>query len=90
VIKQKPRKRIGMYDALEAQQHDAVVTAQEQQLTLADIDALHAKIDAFIDGLVAEEKAKMPNQPVQVLRALLVRLQCTCAAGRRLLQDIEP
>jgi hypothetical protein len=39
---------------------------------------------------ISQARKRMPNQPAQVLRAPLVRGQCTCAAGRRLLQEIEP
>jgi hypothetical protein len=64
---------------------DVVVPGQE--LTLSDLDALRAKIEGFIDQLVAEEKEKTPNQPVQVLRALLMRGLCPCAAARRILEQ---
>jgi hypothetical protein len=65
----------------------ADVVAPGQELTLSDIDALHAKIEAFIDQLVAEEKALCPNQPVQVIRAILMRGLCPCAAARRILEQ---
>jgi hypothetical protein len=65
----------------------ADVVPAEHELTLGAIDRLRAQIDAFIDGLVAEEKARMPNQPTQVLRALLMRGLCPCAAARRILEQ---
>ena len=65
----------------------ADVVPAEQELTQGAIDGLRAQIDAFIDGLVAEEKARMPNQPTQVLRALLMRGLCPCAAARRILEQ---
>ena len=39
---------------------------------------------------ISQARKRIPNKSVQVLRALLVRGQCPCAAGRRLLQEIEP
>jgi hypothetical protein len=65
----------------------ADIVAPGQELTLSDIDALHAKIEAFIDQLVAEEKQKTPDLPVQLLRGLLMRGQCPCAAARRILEQ---
>ena len=65
----------------------ADVVPAEQELTLGAIDRLRGQIDAFIDGLSAEEKARMPNQPTQVLRALLMRGLCPCAAARRILEN---
>jgi hypothetical protein len=65
----------------------ADVVPVEQELTQGAIDRLRAQIDAFIDGLVAEEKARVPNQPTQVLRALLMRGLCPCAAARRLMEQ---
>jgi hypothetical protein len=51
---------------------------QQEELTLADIDQLHRKIDRFVG------RKLYPSQPPEVLRALLVRGQCLCAAARRL------
>jgi hypothetical protein len=65
----------------------ADIVAPGQELTLSDIDALHAKIEAFIDQLVAEEKARCPNQPVQVIRAIIMRGLCPCASARRILEQ---
>jgi hypothetical protein len=65
----------------------ADVVAPGEELTLSDIDALHAKIEGFIDQLVAEEKVQHPNQPVQVLRGILMRGLCPCAAARRILEQ---
>jgi hypothetical protein len=56
-------------------------------LTQADIDEFHRQLDEFVDGLVAEQKRQMPNQPVEVLRALLMRGQCKCKAAERLLKE---
>jgi hypothetical protein len=65
----------------------ADIVAPGEELTLGDLDRLRAKIEGFIDQLVAEEKAKTPNQPVQVLRQLLMRGLCPCAAARRILEQ---
>jgi hypothetical protein len=63
------------------------VVPAEQELTQGAIDRLHAKIEAFIDQLVAEEKARCPNQPVQVIRGIIMRGLCPCAAARRILEQ---
>jgi hypothetical protein len=63
------------------------VVPAEQELTQGAIDRVRAQIDAFVDGLVAEEKVLCPNQPVTVLRALLMRGLCPCAAARRLMEQ---
>jgi hypothetical protein len=65
----------------------ADIVAPGQELTLSDIDALHAKIEAFIDQLAAEEKERCPNQPVQVIRGIIMRGLCPCAASRRILEQ---
>jgi hypothetical protein len=56
-------------------------------LTLADIDRLRAKIEVYIDQLVAAERERMPGMPAVALRKLLMREQCLCAAARRLLEQ---
>jgi hypothetical protein len=56
-------------------------------LTLTEIERLHAKIEAYIDQLVAEERKRMPGMPAVALRKLLMREQCLCTAARRLLEQ---
>ena len=63
------------------------IVAPGQELTLSDLDRLHAKIEAFIDQLAAEEKERCPNQPVQVIRGIIMRGLCPCAASRRILEQ---
>jgi hypothetical protein len=67
----------------------ASLTFTKPPLSGEEIAALHARIDEFIDQLVAEEKEKTPNQPKEVLRALLMRGQCACTAATRLLKERE-
>jgi hypothetical protein len=57
------------------------------ELTLGAIDGFQARIDAYIDAFVAEQKRQLPNQPVEVLRRLLLRGECACKAAKRLLEQ---
>jgi hypothetical protein len=59
----------------------------EPELTQGAIDRFRAQIDAYIDAFVAEQKRQLPNQPVEVLRAMLMRGQCLCATAKRLLEQ---
>jgi hypothetical protein len=65
----------------------ADVGPAEQGLTQGAIDRLRDQIDAFIDGLVAEERKRMPGLPPGSLRAMLMRGQSRCAAAKRLLEQ---
>jgi hypothetical protein len=65
----------------------ADVVPAEQELTQGAIDRLHAKIEAYIDGIVAEHRKRMPGLPLGSLRAMLLRGQCRCEAAERLLKE---
>jgi hypothetical protein len=65
----------------------ADVVPAEQELTQRAIDRLHAKIESYIDQLVAAERERMPNLPAVALRALLMRKDCLCGVARRLLEQ---
>jgi hypothetical protein len=65
----------------------ADVLPAEQELTQRAIDRLRAQIDAFIDGLVAAERERMPGMPAVALRTMLLRNQCPCVAAERLLKE---
>jgi hypothetical protein len=56
-------------------------------LTQADIEALHQRINEFVDQLVAAERERMPGMPAVALRKLLLCEQCLCTAARRLLEQ---
>jgi hypothetical protein len=65
----------------------ADVLPQEQELTQGAIDRLRTQIDAFIEGLVAAERERMPGMPAVALRKLLMRGQCRCEAAERLIKE---
>ncbi len=62
-----------------------LLKAKPKEATLKErIEALHAEINAMIDGLAAEIKEQCPNQPLSTIEMTLRRGQCRCECAKRL------
>jgi hypothetical protein len=74
-------------EAPELRKNAESCAVSDRDQLLSAIDQAHALIDAFVDQLVEEQRKAMPNVPPQMLRALLMREECPCRAGRRLAEQ---